>query len=263
MKILKAINSYKELIILTFVVIYLIIKRFPTSLIISGTISLGICLFVLKYFTYRQISKNKALMESYSVKKETFDEIKTDSSSSSIDESRFKEEIRVLKEVIVYAESCNQYYNYQSSEAESFIDERCKPFIDLVAPLLTVCPNEYQLVIRLRPSLEPYVHKKIKEYNENRPALIDIKTEAQKLLKLNFNQYNTKSDFNFTTVSCAILMVEKYGFSQELLSVAKGLNTELYNGIIRTYDQKLRGIENYYDFYYECYKDPENAMKLR
>lgn len=145
---LKAIDSYRELIILISVVIYLIIKRFPTPLIIMGTISLGICLYLMKYCINRLISKNEALKEKYKVKKDAFEENKTNRSSSAVDESKFKEEIRVLKKVIAYAESCSQYYNHKGAEAESFIDERCKPFIDLVTPILAIYPNEYQLVLK-------------------------------------------------------------------------------------------------------------------
>ncbi len=264
MKALKTINSYRELIILIFVIIFLVIKRFSMPLIIIGTISLGFCLYIIKYCINRINSKNEVLLEAYRVKNETFKGKESDRSSSAINESSFKEEIRVLKKVIVYAESCSQFYNYQGSEAESFIDEKCNPFIDLVAPVLAVSPNEYQLVIGARPTLELYTNKKIKEYIKNIPALSDIKTEFSEVYnKFNSNQNNTKSDFNMNAAMCAIYMTDKYGFSQEVLSVAKNINLELYNAIFRIYDQRLRSIESYYDISYEFYKDPENASKLR
>ena len=232
--------------------------------IIMGTVSMGICLYIAKYCTNRQLSKNQALMQSYRLKAETFKDNKINTSISEIDESRFKEEIRVLKKVIEYAESCSKYYNYKGQEAEIFIDERCKRFIDIVTPLLAVSPNEYQLVIQVRPSIVLYINKKIKEYVENRPDLNKVKSEFSEIYnKINFAQDNNKRDFNIDYVMCAICMVDKYGFSQEVLSVAKSINPDLYSSIFRIYDQRLREVENYYDFSYECYKDPENAWKLR
>ena len=61
----------------------------------------------------------------------------------------------------------------------------------------------------------------------------------------------------------AIYVTNKYGFSKEVLYVAKNMSTELYNMIIRIYDQRLISIGSYYDLAYECYKDPENTSKLR
>jgi len=264
MKKLKAIDSSRELIILVFVVIYFLIKRFPIPLIIMGTISLGICLYLMEYCINRLISKNNSLAGAHVVKKEIFEESKANRTSGVIDESKFKEEIRVLKKVIVYAESCSHFYNYKGSEAESFIDERCKPFIDLVTPLLAVFPNEYQLVIQTRPSLESYINIKTDEYIKNRPDLSDIKSELHKICNIfNFAQNNVEGNFNIDNATCAIIMINKYGFSQELFSVSKVVKPELYGSIFIIYDQRLRAIENHYDFSYECYKDPENASKLR
>jgi len=253
MKLLNVIYSYKELIALTFVTINLIIKGFPVPLIIFVTMLLGILLFALKSYNNRPIRRN-VFIKSYKMKLGTLDAEQID--SSIIDEIGFKEEIRVLKKVIAYAESCNEYYNYQDSEAKKFIDDRCKPFIDLIGPLLAVYPNEYQQVIQIRPSLEPYINEKIKEYNENRPALRDIESEVHR-----FNKEEINYDPNYTFTQCARLMIYMYGFSQEVLYVAKSLHPELYNSILLIYDQKLKKIEYYYDLAYERYKDPENAWR--
>ena len=181
MKSIKTIYSNKEWILLIFVLIYFVLKKFPLPIIIMGTISLGLCLYALKYFTNRLRLQNQSFLKADREKQESYERNKAARKSGEIDESGFKEEIRIFKKVIEYAESCNQYYKYVGLEAENFIDERCKSFVDLVAPLLAVNPNKYQLVIQIRPSLEPYVIKKVKEYSENIPALSDLEAEFRKV----------------------------------------------------------------------------------
>jgi len=264
MKLQRTIKSYKELLILTFVIMYLTIKRFPIPLIVMGTISLGICLYIMKFYINRLISKNQEMLETYTEKKGIVEANITNGNSTTLDESKFIEEIRVFKKVIEYAVCCSKFYNYNGLEGERFIDERCRPFLDIVAPLLAVSPNEYQLIIQTRPSVKPYINKKIEEYLGNRPNLNDLKEEFHKVYnEFNIPNHNSKSEFELNNVTCAICMIDKYGFSQELLSVAKGIKIEIYNAIFSIYDHRLSVIESYYDLSYEYSKDPENAWKLR
>lgn len=268
MKIFKLFASYKEdVILLVLAVIYLIAIRVEIHLIIYFTIIIGVFLYYKKYFFNRLILKYQAL-EKQMIFKNTSDNkgkvLQNDNTSDNkLDERKFKEEMMVLRKVIHYAEECSEFYKYKGLEAEKFVDERCKPFIDLVAPILAVEHDSYQLVIQTRPSLKKYVDKKIEDYFDNRPDIKEIEAEYYKVHNIFTKKTQSSFGFDINRYGCAYILIHKFGFCQEVFIVVKKVNPKLFEDVLYLYNSRLSSIAGHFDMSYECFKNPENAGKIR
>lgn len=247
MGILNKIIAYREIVGLIIVVVILIIKGAPIQLIIYVTIAVAIGLFFLrlfmKYVEIRTMEFHKRIIENskQKQKRSSVNGFNTDQKEQGSPVNRFKTEIEILKKLI---HSCERYCiktGYNREETSKFIDGRCKHFFDILIPIASVSPDLYQKLITERPSLEDYLKDSVDKYSKNKPAVFEIEADLINTLKTSKVFSSTPgSKVDLNKFSCVQFMVDKYGFSPELLHVIRKVDLELMRYIYYLYDSRLK-----------------------
>lgn len=235
MKIFNKILSYQDFFVILTGIVYGIIKGFSIQFTILVTISLGAFLFLLRFIT------SKVLRTSHNYKEFDTQEKQKEKSEQEVSIKKFEVEIKDLRDLIENARSYCEEKGYDSIMTNIFIDEYCKRYIDIFLPIVAVSPDIYDLLIKERVSLKPYIMEKIREYFSNRPSESEVEKELIKTVeKIKIFTKTRNKDFNLNYFACIQVMVNKYGFSQEVFSAASKTDPELVTMVLRLYDMRLK-----------------------
>lgn len=214
------------------------INGIPIQLTCLITISVGVCLFLLKYFVSR-ILKSSGIENGRPLTDNSQKQQKN--TEHAVSTNKFEAEINGLRNLIINAGGHYKKYGYDLITTNTFIDEKCKRYVDIFIPIVAVSPGLYDLLINERPSLKPYLQEKISKYLLNRPSESEVEEEFIKILeKTKIFTKTENQQFDLNHFVCVQVMVDKYGFSQEVLHVANKIDADLFTVLIRLYDRRIQ-----------------------
>jgi hypothetical protein len=249
LKVLKKIIDYREIIALLIFIVVCISKGIYIQLIIYGTISVAICLFLLRWLV-----SGKGILSTlgigpyrkYAEIKKEFEKRTAESGNRKEQEnsaSGFSTEIEILKKMILNSEKFCMQRGYTPAETDNFIDARCKKFFEIVLPIVSASPNLYKVLVNMRPSLMAYLKELIEEHIRNRPDEFTIEVELVNLRKdVNFFSPSSDRKIDINKFVCVQILVDKYGFSQELLHVIQKVDPDMMKYVFELYDSRLNSL---------------------
>lgn len=249
MKFLNKILSYRELIVLLTATVYGLIEGISIKLIILMDILLGAFLLLIRLLnsrvlrtistnndTNREDQKNdyKGVYKDSEIIKEQ--SVKTEQEKSI---NKFEAEINGLRNLIKNARRYCEICGYDLEAANKFIDEKCKAYVDIFIPVVAISPDIFNILIEERSSLKAYLMENINRYFINRPSESEVEKEFIKIMDKTKTSVDNNDGF-MDSYTCVWTMVNKYGFSQEVLHAANKLDPQLFTMVLRLYDMRLR-----------------------
>ncbi|MGE5654402.1 MAG: hypothetical protein ACM3ZQ_09125 [Bacillota bacterium] len=156
----------------------------------------------------------------------------------------FDTEIQGLRKLIANAQGYCNRHGYDSSAADVFIDQRCRRYLDIVIPLVAAKPEIYDLLVKERPSLGPYIKEQVNQHMASAPSVQEVETQLVTILDdMKKRGFTKTGSFDIGDVASVQILLNRYGFAQELLYAIRKVRPELFNVVLNLYDMRLNAAQ--------------------
>ncbi len=159
----------------------------------------------------------------------------------------FDAEVAGLRRLIMNCGIFCSRHGYDDEAARSFVEGRCRSYAEILVPVIAARRELYDLLVKEQPSLAPFLSEKVAQHFATIPSEKVIERElATVLADMNAKGFGTGS-FNIADVSTVQIMLNKYGFAQELMLAMRRVKPELFATLLQLYDMRLTAAQTVAD----------------
>lgn len=155
----------------------------------------------------------------------------------------FDTEIAGLRTLITNCEAFCHRHGYGDVAARSFIEGRCRSYVEILAPVAAAKPELYDILVKERPSLAPFLSERLAQHFATIPLIEAMEHELTTVLASMNAQGFSQGTFNMADVATVQIMLHKYGFAQELMAAIHTVRPVLLDTLFRFYDMRLRSAQ--------------------